>query len=258
MTNSSCQRYRYADASHGDARVSAAQRVRAAPSVAAVNAVPRARSGADDHAAGDVAERVRRGPELVACIRKSSCRRRRRTARSGCAREWAGPRPSHSARCGALDIHQCPVHVERDAAHVQHLSIVEPCAAARRTRRSTDRWIVTQSSRRFGSITVSHTRSVGASISILTWTVSSADETLTGSRRLSVPRAARLASHSRSACSIAASSECSRTPSSSAARSSRGSRSLVQALHQRPDQLVLLAGDQRRRHGWRWGRPSDV
>ena len=93
----------------------------------------------------------------------------------------------------------------------------------------TERWIVTHSPNRFGSITVSQTRWIGASIVIVTWTLlmrGSATGLITCRREWG----ARVTSHSdasqsRSARSIAASSECSLTSSSFAARSSRGSRS---------------------------------
>src|ERR1700742_596288 len=50
-------------------------------------------------------------------------------------------------------------------------SIVDPRLSFLSETLRTERWIVTQSFRRLGSITVSHTRSGGASILVLTWTV---------------------------------------------------------------------------------------
>ena len=78
---------------------------------------------------------------------------------------------------------------------------------------------MTQSFNRSGSITVSHTSSAGALIVIAVWTV------LMAGGHYYRAASGSTVSQSRSARSIAASSECIRTPRSGAALSSRGSRS---------------------------------
>src|SRR6478672_2593718 len=58
-------------------------------------------------------------------------------------------------------------------------SIVEPLRSGLSETSETDLWIVTQSFRWWASITVSHTRCTGASISICAWTVLMSPRTLT-------------------------------------------------------------------------------
>ena len=85
--------------------------------------------------------------------------------------ERAGPPPSHSASRGlsiAISV-QCTRNVSPRTCIAW--SIVEPLRSGESDTWETDLWIVTQSPRRWGSMMVSHTCSIGASISILAETV---------------------------------------------------------------------------------------
>src|ERR1700742_2161017 len=85
--------------------------------------------------------------------------------------ECAGPRPSHSAWCGSRTSDSVQCTRNETPRICRTWSIVDPLLICLSETLRTERWIVTQSFSRLGSITVSQTRCGGASISVLTWTV---------------------------------------------------------------------------------------
>src|SRR5436309_5233335 len=99
--------------------------------------------------------------------------------------------------------------------------------------------MVTQSFSRSGSITVSHTCSIGASISMSVWTVLMGRQTLTcGQRFTRLPVAQRV--FDRAVESVHA------HPEQPACLLVAGQKIGFESLHQRADQLMLLTRDERR------------
>ena len=119
--------------------------------------------------------------------------------------------PARERRRPAFD--QPPVHADVGAAQMQHLLHLRALARRAGVTSRSARWIVTHSARRCGSITTLHTAPGGAAIRTVLET--------SGHRA----RPGSSASHSRSACSTAASKPCRRTRRCSRARASSASRS---------------------------------
>src|SRR4249920_3309626 len=151
------------------------------------------------------------------------------------ALERAGPLPSHTASLAV----SASATVQRTWKWTwrRHNSWrrVEPPRSGLSETRSTSRWIVTQSPRRSGSMTTSHTWSGGASISIEAETRLT-PETLSRGERLAFLPFAQRPFH-RGVEGVQAHAEQIRGDVVA------GEEVVAQALHERPDEVMVLARD---------------